>query len=57
MLVQRPSSSHSQETAHILFSTFRDVFVQDSISDDTVKNLSVSKRGENDFHVEILQMV
>ena len=60
MLVQRPSSGHNQETSHILVSTFRDLFAQDSINEDTVRNLAASKsggRGYHDRYVERLQYV
>ena len=60
MLKQRPSSSQTQDTSHILMSTFRDLFSQGGMRQDLIENLTVSKGGENVFHdkyVEKLQNV
>ncbi|XP_066918648.1 deleted in lung and esophageal cancer protein 1 homolog [Clytia hemisphaerica] len=60
MLKQRPSSSHTQDTSHIIMSTFRDLFSQGGMRQDLIENLSVSKGGENVYHdkyVEKLQNI
>lgn len=60
MLLQRPSTGKSQDVRHILAKTFRQLYTRDTISPDTVKNLSVSKGGDDEYHeryVEMLQKV
>lgn len=60
MLVQRPSSSYSQETSHILVGTFRELYSLNGINEDTVENLATSKTGDQDYHnryVEKLQAI
>ena len=60
MLVQRPSSGHCQETSHILVSTFRELFTQDSVNQETIRHLAASKSGDRGYHdsyVERLQVV
>lgn len=60
MLKQRPSSSQSQDSSHILRSTFRDLFSQGGIREDLIENLTTTKSGEDEFHdkyVERLQTV
>ena len=60
MLKQRPSSSQSQDSSHILRSTFRDLFSQGGMREDHIENLATTKSGEDAFHdcyVEKLQTV
>lgn len=60
MFLQRPSTGKSQDVRHILAKTFRQLYTRDTISPDTVKNLSVSKGGDDEYHeryVEMLQKV
>ncbi|KAL5006628.1 hypothetical protein ScPMuIL_015434 [Solemya velum] len=60
MLLQRPSTAKSQDVRHILTRIFREDFMKDTISADTVKNLAVSKNGDDPYHkryVEALQKV
>lgn len=60
MLLQRPSTAKSQDVRHILTHIFREDFMKDTISADTVKNLAVSKNGDDLYHkryVEALQKV
>ena len=60
MFLQRPSTGKSQDVRHILAKTFRQLYTRDTISPETVKNLSVSKGGDDEYHeryVEMLQKV
>ncbi|XP_056008414.1 deleted in lung and esophageal cancer protein 1-like isoform X2 [Ostrea edulis] len=60
MFLQRPSTGKSQDVRHILAKTFRQLYTRDTIGPDTVKNLSVSKGGDDEYHeryVEQLQKV
>ncbi|KAL4222937.1 Deleted in lung and esophageal cancer protein 1 [Mactra antiquata] len=60
MYLQRPSTGKSQDVRHILVGTFRELFTRDAIGPDTVRNLSVSKGGDDPYHeryVEALQKV
>lgn len=60
MFLQRPSTGKSQDVRHILTKTFRELFTRDAIGPDTVKNLSISKGGDDPYHeryVESLQKV
>ena len=60
MFLQRPSTGKSQDVRHILVRTFRETFTRDAIGPDTVKNLSVSKGGDDPYHeryVDALQKV
>ncbi|KAK3588190.1 hypothetical protein CHS0354_012251 [Potamilus streckersoni] len=60
MFLHRPSVEKSQDVRHILAKTFRELFTRDAIGLDTVKNLSVSKGGDDPYHekyVEALQKV
>lgn len=60
MYLQRPSSGRSQDVRHILARTFRDLYTRDSIRPETVKNLQVSKCGDDPYHeqyVDNLQRV
>lgn len=60
MYLQRPSTGKSQDVRHILVRTFRELFTRDAIGPDTVKNLSVSKGGDDPYHeryVDALQKV
>lgn len=50
MLAEKPSSSHFQFTGHILRSTFNHLFTQESVDTDTIRHLSASRRGKNDYH-------
>ncbi|KAK3108686.1 hypothetical protein FSP39_013370 [Pinctada imbricata] len=60
MYLPRPSVAKSQDVRHILAKTFRDLYTRDTIGPDTVKNLSVSKGGDDPYHeryVESLQKI
>lgn len=60
MFLQRSSTGKSQDVRHILAKTFRQLYTRDTISPETVKNLSVSKGGDDEYHeryVEMLQKV
>ena len=60
MFLQRPFTGKSQDVRHILAKTFRQLYTRDTISPETVKNLSVSKGGDDEYHeryVEMLQKV
>ena len=60
MFLQRPSSGRSQDVSHVLAKTFRELFMRDTVGQDTVRNLSVSRGGDNAYHeryVESLQKV
>ena len=60
MFLQRPSVAKSQDVRHILARTFRDLYTRDTIGPDTVRNLNVSKGGDDPYHeryVENLQKV
>jgi len=60
MLLQRPSTSQSQETSHILKSTFRDLFTHDDMNEHLIENLKISKSGDDVYHdkyVDKLQAV
>jgi len=60
MYLQRPSTSKSQDVRHILVKTFRELFTRDAIGPETVKNLKVSKGGDDPYHeryVDALQKV
>ncbi|RUS82778.1 hypothetical protein EGW08_009442, partial [Elysia chlorotica] len=50
MYLQRPSSGRSQDVRHILARTFRDLYTRDTVRPDTVKNLQVSKGGDDPYH-------
>ncbi|WAQ94651.1 DLEC1-like protein [Mya arenaria] len=60
MYLQRPSTGKSQDVRHILVKTFRELFTRDAIGPETVKNLKVSKGGDDPYHeryVDALQKV
>lgn len=60
MFLQRPSTGKSQDVRHILTRTFRDLYTRDAIGAETVRNLNVSKGGDDPYHeryVESLQKV
>lgn len=60
MYLQRPSTGRSQDVRHILARTFRDLYTRDSVRPETVKNLQISKGGDDPYHeryVENLQKV
>ena len=47
MFLQRPSTGKSQDVRHILAKTFREIFTRDPVGPDTMKNLAVSKDGDD----------
>ncbi|XP_037612878.1 deleted in lung and esophageal cancer protein 1 [Sebastes umbrosus] len=54
----RPASGKSQDISHVLASTFKDLYIKDSIGKDTVSNLIKTKNGRSGYHeryVEELQ--
>lgn len=55
MYLQRPSTGKSQDVRHILVRTFRELFTRDAIGPDTVKNLAVSKGGDDEYHETYVQ--
>ncbi|KAK7508441.1 hypothetical protein BaRGS_00000007 [Batillaria attramentaria] len=60
MYLQRPSSGRSQDVRHILAHCFRDLYMRDALHPETVKNLQVSKGGDDPYHekyVEGLQKI
>ena len=60
MFLQRPSTGKSQDVRHILAKTFRELFTRDAVGPDTMKNLAVSKGGDDPYHeryVDALQKV
>ena len=60
MYLQRPSTGRSQDVRHILARTFRDLYTRDAVRPDVVKNLQVSKGGDDPYHeryVDNLQKV
>ena len=57
MHLQRPSSGRSQDVSHLLASVFREVFTRDVISEDTVKNLAVSKSGDASYHDKYVEQL
>ncbi|XP_052246606.1 deleted in lung and esophageal cancer protein 1-like isoform X3 [Dreissena polymorpha] len=60
MYLQRPSTGKSQDVRHILVKSFRELFTRDAIGPDTVRNLKVSKGGDDPYHeryVDALQKV
>ena len=60
MYLQRPSTGRSQDVRHILARAFRDLYTREAVRPETVKNLQVSKGGDDPYHeryVESLQNV
>ena len=60
MFLQRPSTGKSQDVRHILAKQFRELFTRDAVGPDTMKNLAVSKGGDDPYHeryVDALQKV
>ncbi|XP_071102579.1 deleted in lung and esophageal cancer protein 1-like [Haliotis cracherodii] len=60
MYLQRPSTGHSQDVRHILAKCFRQLYTRDAVRPETVKNLQVSKGGDDPYHeryVDSLQKV
>ena len=60
MFLQRPSTGKSQDVRHILAKTYREIFTRDPVGTDTMKNLAVSKGGDDPYHeryVDALQKV
>lgn len=60
MYLQRPSTGRSQDVRHILATVFRDLYTRESIRPETIRNLQVSKGGDDAYHeryVENLQKV
>lgn len=54
MFLQRPSLSRSQDVSHILASVFRDL-TRGSVGEQTVKNLTVSRSGEEGYHEKYVE--
>lgn len=54
MFLQRPSSGRSQDVSHILASAFRDL-TRESVGEQTVKNLTISRSGEDRYHEEYVE--
>ncbi|KAL8567948.1 hypothetical protein ACOMHN_029123 [Nucella lapillus] len=60
MYLQRPSTGRSQDVRHILARAFRDLYTREAVRPETVKNLQVSKGGDDPYHegyVDRLQKV
>ncbi|XP_074623643.1 deleted in lung and esophageal cancer protein 1-like isoform X1 [Acropora palmata] len=57
MHLPRPSSGRSQDVSHLLASVFREVFTRDVISDNTVKNLAISKSGDSGYHDKYVEQL
>lgn len=57
MHLQRPSSGRSQDVNHLLASVFREVYTRDVISDNTVKNLAISKSGDSGYHDKYVEQL
>ncbi|XP_076461366.1 deleted in lung and esophageal cancer protein 1-like isoform X2 [Babylonia areolata] len=60
MYLQRPSTGRSQDIRHILARAFRDLYTREAVRPETVKNLQVSKGGDDPYHeryVDRLQKV
>ncbi|CAH1788302.1 unnamed protein product [Owenia fusiformis] len=55
MFLQRPSSGRSQDVSHVLAKTFREWFTRDTVSEDTVNNLNISKAGDDPYHDRYVQ--
>ena len=60
MYLQRPSTGRSQDVRHILARAFRDLYTRETVRPEVVKNLQVSKGGDDPYHeyyVDNLQKV
>lgn len=57
MHLPRPSSGRSQDVNHLLASVFREVYTRDVISDNTVKNLAISKSGDSGYHDKYVEQL
>lgn len=55
MYLQRPSSGRSQDVRHILSHTFRNLYMRDPISPETVENLKVSKGSDDPYHEQYVR--
>lgn len=56
----RPTSEKSQDISHVLANIFKDIYTREIIGNDTVSNLTQTKRGGKNYHdkyVEELQQV
>ncbi|XP_028403887.1 deleted in lung and esophageal cancer protein 1-like isoform X2 [Dendronephthya gigantea] len=54
MFLQRPSLGRSQDVSHILARVFRDL-TRESVGEQTVKNLTISRSGEERYHEEYVE--
>ena len=50
MRLERPSSASAQTTAHVINACFNELLRQSPLESRDIHNLSVSKRGEHDYH-------
>ena len=60
MYLHRPTSSRSQDVAHLLAATFRELFTRESVPADTVSYLHQARGGADEYHeqyVAALQQV
>ncbi|CAL1533794.1 unnamed protein product [Lymnaea stagnalis] len=55
MYLQRPSASQSQDVRHLLAKIFRDLYTRDVVRSDFVKNLKVSKGGDDPYHEQYVE--
>ncbi len=54
MFLQRPSLGRSQDVSHVLACVFRDL-TRESVGEQTVKNLTISRSGEQRYHEEYVE--
>ncbi|CAB4001497.1 Hypothetical predicted protein, partial [Paramuricea clavata] len=54
MFLQRPSLGSSQDISHVLARVFRDL-TRESVGEQTVKNLTISRSGEERYHEEYVE--
>lgn len=57
MFYPRPSSERAQDVSHILASTFRHLYTRDVLGKDTVRNLTKSSDGSNEFHQKCMKQL
>ena len=50
MRLERPSSASAQTTAHVINACFNELLRQSPLESRDIHNLSVSKRGEHNYH-------
>lgn len=50
MRLERPSSASAQTTAHIINACFNEALRQTPLDTKAIHNLSVSRRGERNYH-------